>query len=827
MRLGTPAAALGALLAVSLTWLMINGTDASDPAYVETLEMTAGIAPAEAQPKHDGLGARTGLPRDHDHIVESIDRLRAAAAKLEAARPGDPDVRDVAAAVAGEAASMERSKADKARLQNLLALFDSMSDRLSDPGADPRLAQAVAALRVRMTEFAHEANTQRLDDLHERLNDLAGAYSAPDRAPEVAGIFLYGHELLDLLLYIDVIIQSLPAAHEAWQSRADWDRTALYVIALAFLTLLVWVGSLMRSRTAILRRTVAFQTVIAHSANRLLEAPPDEIPAHIVDVLGIMGEALNVDHCYVLMLGGAEEAHLWSRPGLPPPSGWPAAQRGLIPHVAACLDDTVLIETAHDLGPAALREALRARGVASWASCRLRRGGRAAGLLCFECRTAALPPWLQHSRVLLQVVTDSFGAALERRCAGAERREIEAALRRAKRLETIGTFASGVAHNFNNILNVMLGHAEIAAAALPDGTRASGQIELLMQAGGRAREIAGQILECGRQTDAGRRTCAIDAVLQETVMHLRTSMAEPLAIRLSVTAGGVLVGGEPAQLQQVALNLIRNAAQASRLGEAIDVRLDSVVLARARALSHGVLQPGEYARLRVADTGCGMEGATLARIFEPFFTTRSAGTGLGLATAFTFVREQGGAFDVCTAPSAGSVFEAWLPVVRRAEAGADAPPAGTTVMVVGRARNLIQSDEETLAALGYEPVGFADPEAALTALRAAPERFDLLIVESRLAGAAGVDFARRAAAFASVPIVLSLPASATVEPADLTSIPVADVLRRPWGAKALAPLLSRHLKRSAPGARRGQQVSPGAAAGAADPVVRIDPSPGR
>ncbi len=201
-------------------------------------------------------------------------------------------------------------------------------------------------------------------------------------------------------------------------------------------------------------------------------------------------------------------------------------------------------------------------------------------------------------------------------------------------------------------------------------------------------------------------------------------------------------------------------------------------------------------RVTVTDQGLGIDPATLAKIFEPFFTTRAAGTGLGLATAFEVVNESGGAFDVQSAPDRGSTFEAWLPEARRpgpADATASAP--GQIVMVVGANQADVMSDEELLAALGFEPVGFADPRSALTALHTFPGRFDLAIADKALKGMSGLDFARAVRASGSrPPVILSAAVGDDLEAEDLTSAGVADVVRRPWRSGSLAATLARNLK---------------------------------
>lgn len=808
MRLTVQAAVLGVVLAGLLTWLMINGKGEMDAAYVQTQRMIDALALAESRMQHDVLRARTGLLRNYDPIVTHLREMQAALAAMRAASEADAgEMHVLAEALNREAQMVERFKTGNALVQNSIAYFDSLSDRLSEPDIDPWLARAVAALQIRVSELARESGPWRLDDIRARLDALAAVGHPADRGADIAAIVLHGRQLLDLLPQVDTVTRSLPtssseaarralvvarhALRDERQTRANNSRLALYALALALLALVVRAGLLMRAGTMILRRTVAFQTVVAQAANRFLASQPDEISARIVDVLAMVGDGVATDHCYVLMLDGTGAAYLWNRPGLCAPRGWPAAQRALIPDITAAPSDLIFVETAEGAGPPVLVQELAARGVVAWACARLRREEQIVGLLCFERSTTTLPAWLRHSRSLLQVVADSFGAALERQHVWAERREIEATLRRAQRLEAIGTFASGVAHNINNVLNVMLGHAEIAADALPaDPHQAAAQIELLVQAGGRAREIAGQILDYGRRGGATQRTSAVDAIVAETVAQLRTSTSEATTILLTGMTDEAIVSGEPAQLQQVIHNLIRNAIQASEPGEAVDVQLERVCLSEPRNLSHGELPPGAYARIRVVDTGRGMDEATLARIFEPFFTTRPAGTGLGLATAFEFVQEQDGAFDVRSALGAGSAFEVWLPI--RSKAERSEATVGGTVMIVGSVRSAVQEDEETLAALGYEPIGYTDPEAALTALRAEPGRFDLLIVESQLPGLSGLAFAHRASRIVDRPIVLSLSAAETVRPEVLAATPIVDVAHRPWRANALALTLQRN-----------------------------------
>ncbi len=796
----------GSVLAVTLTWLMVSGIEVPADVDIEVRRSIDAVGLAEAQLHYEVLRARGGLVRGDGLLTMRIMSLRASLAAVEAARPhGTRELRAVAVAVADEIQAAERFRADNAPVQAALAYFDALGERMTS--LDPRLVPLLEVLPSEAGALARGPTRPRLHAFRRRMRQLVlpnQDLSGGDR--EIESVRRHGRALVELLPSVDALGRALPtassesqrdaliAAHlagrAARQALAIRDRLALSLAALALLALL---ALQVRAGARNLTRMVQFQHAIAQACNRFLAAQPEEATSRIEEVLAIIGEAAGLDHGYVLSLEPDEKAHLWSRSGLPEPSGWPCAQRAMIPDILAWPHDRIAIEVRNGGAPGALRDQLAARGVVSWGCARLRRGDQVVGLLCYERSTGPLQPWLRRSGGMLQVVGSVFSAALERQHTAERHRETEAALRRAQRLETIGIFASGVAHNINNVLNVILGHAEIAAEALAPGTRAARQIDLLIQAGGRAREITGQILDFGRRGTSSWHANSLDVVVAETLAQIRSSMAEPVTIRLEGTTGGALVRGEAAQLQQVVHNLIRNAAQASDPGAVVGVHMAAVGVKGVRRLSHGTLRPGPYARLCVFDAGRGMDEATRARIFEPFFTTRPTGTGLGLATAFAFVEERGGAFDVRSTPGEGSTFEVWLPVVAPPEAGPSVAPTGGTLMLVGHSRAGILEDEEMLAALGFEPSGFVDPEAALAALRAAPGRFDLILVESQLAAAPDLAFARQASRLVACPIVLSVAAVEFVDGKTLAAAGVAGVVRRPYSPNALVAVLSRYL----------------------------------
>jgi len=377
-------------------------------------------------------------------------------------------------------------------------------------------------------------------------------------------------------------------------------------------------------------------------------------------------------------------------------------------------------------GPATRR--LGATGTHGWAAVRLRRQEQAVGLLSFELvrRRRRWPrSGVQSLRPFAQLVEN----ALERERVAREREALQARLQQAQRLETAGALASGLAHNFNNIVGAVLGHAEMASECVARGESPSHHVGEIRRAAERAGELVDTMLNLGRR-DQPRYEVAMSALTAETVSLLRVSLPGGVVLAVHDEADRATVTGRSAELQQVMLNLVRNAAQASREGGRITLRLDRAEVSATRALLLGAIEPGSHLVLSVADAGSGMDAATLGRIFEPFFTTRPAGTGLGLATVADIVRDHGGAIAARSTPGQGSTFEVWLPCgVPGAARTVARRGRGEIVMVVHPDRERLLKIEDTLAALGYEPTGFASCEAALDAIGRAPSLHDAALVD--------------------------------------------------------------------------------------------------
>ncbi len=337
----------------------------------------------------------------------------------------------------------------------------------------------------------------------------------------------------------------------------------------------------------------------------------------------------------------------------------------------------------------------------------------------------------------------------ERKRAQAERERLNEQLREAQKLEALGTMAGGIAHDFNNILGAILGHGELALADARHNGRLAKRLQAIIDAGQRGKALVEQILTFARRGVRRRRALALWPVVQEVRDLLSGSVPAGVRIVLENDDPTIAVLGDATRLHQLLMNLATNAVQAMPDGGTLTLRLTTEAVPEARPLDHGSLHAGNYAVLAVRDTGTGMSPAVQARMFEPFFTTKAhgKGTGLGLALVRAIMADHGGAIRVQSAPGAGTQVDVYLPLSTSTAAQSVAAESalphgdGRIVMVVDDDRAVLEMTEEMLARLGYEPVGYETPAAALKALRAHPDRFDLVLTDESMPGLGGSELA--------------------------------------------------------------------------------------
>jgi PAS domain S-box-containing protein len=388
-------------------------------------------------------------------------------------------------------------------------------------------------------------------------------------------------------------------------------------------------------------------------------------------------------------------------------------------------------------------------------------------------------------------------------------RNLERRLIHAHKLEAIATLAGGIAHDFNNILGAILGNADLLLFRLPSkepgGKPPMGppitfaeveeHVQAIKRAGTRAKDLVSQILAFSRQSIGQRRNILITPVVKEACRLLRASI--PATIDFHLTIGGEIgmIHADPAQIQQVLMNLCTNAVQAigERAGE-IEVSLREVETGAAEKLRYHDLQPGRYVVLTVRDTGRGIPEEMLERIFDPFFTTREVGegSGMGLAVLHGIIVSHDGVIDVSSEPGRGSVFTVFLPRVQNPDGNEEdqmsAMPRGTeTILFVDDEEDIVLMRTRMLSYLGYRVLPATGPEQALSLFADNRDRIDLLITDHTMPRMTGLQLAAAiSAGRPELPIILCSGYSEAVSPEEAEQAGVRRFLAKPVDMRMLA-----------------------------------------
>jgi PAS domain S-box-containing protein len=244
-----------------------------------------------------------------------------------------------------------------------------------------------------------------------------------------------------------------------------------------------------------------------------------------------------------------------------------------------------------------------------------------------------------------------------------ERKDLEDRLLQSQKMETIGTLAGGIAHEFNNLLAIMSGNVEMARMDIDDNISAAHSLDQTMRAIHRAADLTRQLLTFSRKTDIHKTPLSVDEVIRETVKLLAPTIGRNIIIEIRNDPDIGSIEGDAGQIEQVLINLCVNARDAMPEGGKIIIRAQNV---RVNVNDHNLpanVSPGEYVRIQIHDTGIGIDPQLKTRVFDPFFTTKPVGrgTGLGLSVAYAIVQDHKGWIDIDSAPGVGSLFSIYLP----------------------------------------------------------------------------------------------------------------------------------------------------------------------
>ena len=383
-------------------------------------------------------------------------------------------------------------------------------------------------------------------------------------------------------------------------------------------------------------------------------------------------------------------------------------------------------------------------------------------------------------------------------------------VRHYQKLQTIGALAGGIVHEFNNLLTPIMGYSEFLKQQLGPENEYYEDIDEIYKAGGRAKEIVDQILPFSRrETDSTQYNVVnLNAVIWDALKMVR--MLLPSSVRLVVKpySGPINIYGSATQIHQVLLNLCTNAYQAMEAsGGTLTVATRRVFQDQLPEQYHPVAE-GEFVRLEVSDTGCGIPPEMLSRIFDPFFTTKAAGdgTGLGLSVVQNILISHGGFIEAESAVGRGSRFLVYLPVTSQLPAAAAQEESGGgrtgmgSVLLVDDEVRVVRYFKRRLVHQGYQVDAFTDPEEALNAFRLNPGQWDLLIVDEampKLRGTALLQHMKQQNHSLRVILVTGLVGDSAIRLHAERQID--EILTKPVEFEALAEAVARLLSAEAPG----------------------------
>lgn len=379
-------------------------------------------------------------------------------------------------------------------------------------------------------------------------------------------------------------------------------------------------------------------------------------------------------------------------------------------------------------------------------------------------------------------------------------KQLERQVRQSQKMEAIGTLAGGIAHDFNNILMAIIGYTELAKQNARENTRAQKNLEEVLVAGLRAKELVQQILAFSRQTEQERQPLEIQVVVKEVCKFLRASLPATIDIQQKFTETPTIILGDSIQMHQVVMNLCANAEYAMRKnGGRLELNVEHVTGNHDGIGTHPDLKGGSSVCLTIRDTGVGMTPEVVQRIFDPFFTTKEVGegTGMGLAVVHGIVISHGGVIHVESEPGQGTTFRIYFPEMEAKSIQGEGKPLQQEFLM-GRGQILFVEDEEPLArlgegamrALGYEVMVRTSSVEALEVFRADPFYFDAVVTDQTMPNMTGEALARELLQLRpDVPIILCTGFSHSMTPEKAKAMGIRAFLFKPLLIKDLARTL--------------------------------------
>ena len=375
-----------------------------------------------------------------------------------------------------------------------------------------------------------------------------------------------------------------------------------------------------------------------------------------------------------------------------------------------------------------------------------------------------------------------------------ESKRLQSQLQQARKMESFGTLAGGIAHDFNNFLGIIIGNTELAMDDVPKWNPAHLNLEEILEASLRARDVVRQLLSFARRTRLEKKPVNISIIMQESIKLLRSSIPTSIEIRQNIPKDIDTILANPTQINQILINLSTNAHHAMPYGGILEISLKNVELEEDRATQYPDLNPGRHVNLKVSDTGHGISAMEMDRIFDPYFTTKGVGkgTGMGLSVVHGIVKNHGGAISVNSELGQGTTFSIFFPVVEKqtaieTEPVEELPTGNERILLVDDEKSILFTGRNLLERLGYQVETRQNPVEALNLFRANSSQFDLVITDMTMPKMTGDQLVQEILKIRpDMPIVLNTGFNEKIDEEKAKEIGIRQYIEKPLNRRILA-----------------------------------------
>jgi PAS domain S-box-containing protein len=506
-----------------------------------------------------------------------------------------------------------------------------------------------------------------------------------------------------------------------------------------------------------LKRQTSLQQLLIQISSAYINQPLEAVKAAVHASLRDMAVFVGADRAYIFDYDFQRQictnTYEWCGAGIEPQienqqamplaeiPQWVAAHRAGI---------SIYVPDVSALPSSKGREILEAQDIKSQLAVPFMHAGECIGFIGFDSvkQHHAYP---DHEQRLLSVFAEMLVHVRLRKRAEAEKDRLEEQLQQAQKMESVGRLAGGVAHDFNNMLGVILGHADLALEQMAAEHPVHADLAEIRKAAGRSADLTRQLLAFARKQTIAPKVLDLNETVEGMLNMLRRLIGEDIQLNWRPGAELWPAKVDSSQIDQILTNLCVNARDAIAGVGQITIETGNTAFDAAYCADHAELAPGDYVRLSVSDSGCGMDKETLSHLFEPFFTTKGVGrgTGLGLATVYGAVKQNNGFISTCSEPGQGTMITIHLP--RHAEKGGQAQKeAPVQPDVRGRETILLAEDEPSilklttkmLEKLGYTVLAASTPGEAIRLAREHTGNVHLLITDVVMPEMNGRDLAK-------------------------------------------------------------------------------------